>query len=175
MQIEYFCHWFQVLSHSEHVRLSVVAFKVIACSKSQTALLLLHSSEKTTFSKLDSRSSWAKLTQLLGSLHLILMFNRWHFIVIVSRSQSAVGETDTKANMFHICWRTHSSILYIYSNAKGDADVIHCCESNYLRMKRKQAIEKHFFYFQLIMNQQALSAISKEGWMAASAFGFGSQ
>lgn len=50
----------------------VVAFKVIANSKSQTALLLLHSSENA-FMKSDSGSSWAALTQLLCSLCLILM------------------------------------------------------------------------------------------------------
>lgn len=51
---------------------TVVAFKVIANSKSQTASLLLHSSENT-FMKSDSRSRWAALTQLLCSLCLFLI------------------------------------------------------------------------------------------------------
>lgn len=51
----------------------VVAFKVIADSKSQTASLLLHSSKKTTFINLDLWSSEAKLTHLFCSLCLILM------------------------------------------------------------------------------------------------------
>lgn len=51
---------------------TVVVFKVIANSKSQTALLLLQSSENT-FMKSNSRSSRAALTQLLYSLCLILM------------------------------------------------------------------------------------------------------
>lgn len=76
MQIEYVCHWCQwivALSHSQDVRLSVVAFKVIASSKSQTAQLLLRSSEEKTFMKADSWSGWAEMVQLLCSLCLILM------------------------------------------------------------------------------------------------------
>lgn len=45
----------EALSHSQHVRLFVVAFKVIASNKSQTALLLLRSSEETmNIMKVDS-------------------------------------------------------------------------------------------------------------------------